>query len=139
MNDFKFTIKQRVKFYETDLQGVMHHSEFFRYFETARVEYMRHLKLIENGDFIGKSTVTVVETKGNFLKPLKFDDLFEIHIKISELKNASMLFEYMITKQNNLEKIATGWTRVAAIDKQNYKPTKIPKVMKEKISLFEKI
>ena len=36
-----FTYKRRVKFYETDGMRVVHHANYLRYFEEARVEYLR--------------------------------------------------------------------------------------------------
>lgn len=36
-----FTYKRRVKFYETDAMQVVHHANYLRYFEEARVEYLR--------------------------------------------------------------------------------------------------
>ncbi len=139
MDKFRFSLTQRVKFYETDLQTVMHHSEYFKYFETARVEYMRNLGLIKKGDFVGSSTVTVVKTLAVFNFPLKFDDEFKINVRISDLKRTNMTFEYRINRADDNRLIATGLTKVAAIDRKSYKPTRIPPVMVDKITAFEKL
>lgn len=40
-----FIYKRRVKFYETDGMQVVHHANYLRYFEEARVEYLREGKL----------------------------------------------------------------------------------------------
>mgnify|MGYP000249430447 FL=1 len=40
-----FLYKRRVKFYETDGMQVVHHANYLRYFEEARVEYLREGKL----------------------------------------------------------------------------------------------
>ena len=39
-------IKDRVRFVETDLMGVVHHSNYLRWFEMARVEYLRRANVL---------------------------------------------------------------------------------------------
>ena len=39
-------IKDRVRFVETDLMGVVHHSNYLRWFEMARVEYLRRANVM---------------------------------------------------------------------------------------------
>lgn len=137
MEDFRFFIEQRVRFYETDLQGVLHHADYFRHFENARVEYMRNLNLIEGNDFVGDSTITVVRTDCSYKRPLRFDDAFKVYVRIADIKNASMTFEYKILRSDNSSLIAQGSTKIAAVERNNYKPTKIPQIMVDKIKVFE--
>ena len=137
MSKFKFFTQERVKFYETDLQGIMHHTNYFRYLETARVEYMRNLELLKDSDFTGEPTVTVVEARCAYSNPLKFDEPFKIFVRVSEIKNASMTFEYNIVKTNADENVANATVKIATVDRQSFKPTKIDTVMKERIIAFE--
>jgi len=137
MKDFKFYTEARVRFCETDLQGILHHSRHFQYFEVGRVEYMRNLKLIENNDFVGPATVTIVESGAKYLATLKFDETFKIYVRISELKGASMVFEYKLVKGSD-EIAAEGFTRCATINRKTFKPVRMPDIWRKKITKFEK-
>jgi acyl-CoA thioester hydrolase len=138
MADFKFYTEGRVRFCETDLQGILHHSDYLRYFEVGRVEYIRKLGLIENNDFAGPATITIVEASTRYIKPLKFDDRFKIYVRISEMKGATMTFEYKLVKTETDETVATGITRMATVDRKSFKPVRIPEIWHNKITLFEK-
>lgn len=136
MSDFKFYTQERVRFSETDLQGVLHHSNYLRYFEVGRIEYMRNLGLLKNNDFVGPATVAVVEANCVYVKPLKFDDVFKLFVRVSDLKGASMIFEYELVGDGG-EIFAEGFTKVATVDRAKFKPTRIPNSWHLKISDFE--
>ena len=138
MGDFKFFCEARVRFCETDLQGILHHSKYLEYFEVGRVEYIRKLGLIENNDFAGPATITIVETKTTYMKPLRFDDPLRIYVRVSEMRGARMNYEYKIVNPKSDDVIATGYTMCATVDRKKFRPVRIPAIWKEKISLFEK-
>ncbi len=97
---------RRVHFYETDAQGVVHHSNYFRYFEEARDKFFRergypYSKLREAG-----YEVVLLEARCSFKKPLLFDELFNIHIKLSELNRYKFSFEYEVFVEEELKAVA---------------------------------
>jgi len=98
---------------------------------------MRKLNFIENNDFVGDATVAVVESRCSHIKTLKFDDHFRIYVKATKLSGATIIFEYNIVKTDDKSLIATGFTKLATVDRKNFKPKRIPELMRSKISSFE--
>lgn len=137
MENFKHHIDARVRWYETDLQGVSHHSNYLRYFEIGRVDYMRQLNLIEGNDFVGPATVAIVESKCVHKTPLRFDDPIRIFTRIAKLTGATMTFEYKILNRNSDEISAEGHTILATVDRKTFKPVRMTEIFRKKISEFE--
>lgn len=124
-----FRTRLRARFAETDLQGVVHHSVYFVYFEQARVEYFKHLgfdfwELRRGGDF----DITVVEARCKYLAPAGFDDELEIAVWTSQVRRASFTIEYCICRGET--PVAYGHTVQAAIDPRTSRPRSLPDAMR---------
>lgn len=124
-----FRTRLRARFAETDLQGIVHHSVYFVYFEQARVEYFKHLgfdfwELRRDGDF----DITVVEAHCKYLAPAGFDDELEIAVWTSQVRHASFTIEYSIHRGKM--PIAYGQTVQAAIDPRTGRPRSLPDTMR---------
>jgi len=96
---FTFQASWRTRFYEADLQGVIHHSEIIRYLEIGRVEYWRKLG-IGYQDFLDSGFQYVVaRVECNYLKPLHFDATIAIKVRVSHQTRTSLTYEYLIFDQ----------------------------------------
>lgn len=81
--EFKYT--KRVEFYETDLAGIMHFSNFFRYMEIAEHAFVRSLGFSIHQEFDGvKTGWPRVHVECDFFKPLQYEDEVEIHLQVAE-------------------------------------------------------
>ncbi len=114
--------KRRVQFYETDAQGVVHHSNYLRYFEEARGEFLRSIGIPYS--FIRKEgyEVVLLEISCSFKKPLFYDELFELCIELEELNRYTFTFKYQIKVEEDLR--AEGRTKHCVI--KNGKIVSIP-------------
>ncbi len=107
----------RVRFFETDLMGIVHHGSYFTYFEHGRVEWLR-ARGVTYADWAAKGVhLPVVEAHAHYQVPARFDDELEIETTLTELRTVSLRFGYRIERAGTL--IATGWTRLACIDAQH--------------------
>jgi acyl-CoA thioester hydrolase len=117
-----FNYQRRVAYYETDAMGIVHHSNYIRMFEDARVDWMRELGLINfhvpEGDFV----FAVHELSCNFKKPLKFNDLFQVSLW-AELDGVRIRLEYKISCAG--EAIADGKTVLVPLDRA-FRPARLP-------------
>ena len=91
-----FKIKRQVQLHETDLGALMHHHNYFLWMEQAEYEMFRHIDEKVVGDldenFKGSGWPrSKVEMK--YLKPLRFEDEVEIHLKICRIRNAAIEYE----------------------------------------------
>ncbi|MFN7064711.1 MAG: acyl-CoA thioesterase [Aquificaceae bacterium] len=127
-----FSYSRRVQFYETDAQGVVHHSNYFRYFEEARGELLRSLgfpysRLREEG-----YEVVLLSIQCDFLKPLYYEEEFRVDLKLSHINRFTFSFEYLLSSLDILR--AKGYTRHCLL--KDGKVVSLPKDLREKISLF---
>ena len=99
---FPFAIRQRVRFAETDAQGVVYYANYLMYAEVGRVAFLRHLGL----DYADLRTqdvdFTIGEAKVRYHAPLRFDDEYDIRVRVGEIKRASWAFDYRIERADGL-------------------------------------
>lgn len=88
----------RVKFFDTDVMGVVHHSNYIRMFETGRVEFLRALEIDLNDMMSDGVLFPIVEIGAKFHAPAHFDDEIEIETTPQALTKAKMQFSYKIRR-----------------------------------------
>ena len=124
MTGFRFQIEIRVRFAETDAQGVAHHAAYLVWFETARIEYLRRF----DGGYPGLREqgieATTSEVYVRYRQPAAFDDRLLVHVRCTELRGARFRFEYAVERAG--ETVAEGWTGHACVDGKTLRPTRVP-------------
>ena len=134
-HDFSLSAPIRVRFAETDAQGIAHNSNYFVWFEVARVEYLeRYAGGYQKLRDLGIEAV-VLETHIRYLQPAKFDDRLRVHARCLDVKGARFRYEYAI--ERNGELIADGWTAHATVDASTMRPTRVPSWLQESIASAE--
>jgi acyl-CoA thioester hydrolase len=124
VSDFHFTAAVRVRFAETDAQGVAHNSNYFVWFEVARVEFLEryaggYQRLRDEG-----IESVVLEAHARFLLPAVFDDRLLVHARCHAVRGARFRFDYAIERDGT--PIADGWTTHATVDASTLRPTRLP-------------
>jgi acyl-CoA thioester hydrolase len=132
---FRFRTDIRVRFAETDAQGIAHNSNYLVWFEVARVGYLEEFAggypaLREQG-----VESFVLESHVRYRRPVQFDDRLCIHARVGELRGARFRFDYEVERGGEL--IADGWTSHACVDARTLRPTRIPKSLAEAITRAE--
>lgn len=127
-----FSYRRRVQFYETDAQGIVHHSNYFKYFEEARGQLLRFLgfpysKLREKG-----YEVVLLKADCEFIKPLYYDEEFQIDLSLSSIDRFTFSFDYLVNSSDLLK--AKGYTKHCIL--REGKIVSIPSEIKESLSLF---
>ena len=121
---FESTVQHRVPFYETDAMGIVHHSNYVRYFELARILWMdehdRPYREYVNEDL--HFTTTAVEVA--YHRGARFDDVLDIRCWMERVRPASLRIIYEVTR--NGERIASGATEHAMVDASG-RPRRIPR------------
>jgi acyl-CoA thioester hydrolase len=124
VDGFAFSTPVKVRFAETDAQGIAHNSNYFVWFEVARVEYLEryaggYQRLRDRG-----VEALVLETHVRYLVPAKFDDRLLVHARCLDVKGARFRYEYAIERDGEL--VADGWTAHATVDATTFRPTRVP-------------
>lgn len=119
-------IPVRVYYEDTDSGGVVYHSNYLKYMERARTEWLRQLKL-EQIDLLEKLNIVFVvhSMQIAFKKPAKLDDLLDVKTQIKKLGRSSIVFLQKILKNNQL--LIEAEVKVACVNVLSFKPVVIPK------------
>ena len=98
---YEFKATRRVEFSETDMAGIVHYSNFFRYMETAEHAFFRSLGF----SIVSPHTEPPVgwprvHASCDYKHPLRFEDEVEIQLLVSEKKAKSLSYLFKIHKLN---------------------------------------
>ncbi len=115
----------RVKYYETDKMQYAHHSNYAKYFETARIEWLRAAGISYKDMEDQGVMLPVVNINTNFKKPAKYDDLLTIKTALKQIPDVKIIFTYKIHNQEQ-ELLTTGETTLVFVDMQKNRPIRCP-------------
>ena len=133
---FHFHTEVRIRFAETDAQGIAHHAAFLVWFEVGRVEYLERF----DGGYPslrarGFEALTI-EAHARYFAPARFDDRLSVGIRCVDLRGARFRFEYDVAREG--ESIADGWTGHACVDAATFRPTRVPAYLVHGIEAAER-
>jgi acyl-CoA thioester hydrolase len=130
MEAFPFRHRQRVRFGETDMQNVVYYANYLLYAEVGRVAYLRELGLLY-GDIVAKGLdFTIGEASVRYRAPLRFDEEFDINVRLGEIRHSSWAFEYSVDRADGLH-CAEMTTVQVMIDRSSLRATRIPADLRE--------
>ena len=128
----EFTHEIKVYYEDTDSGGVVYYSNYLKFLERARTEFINSIglsnkKLLE--EF--KTLIIVKACNIEYLKPAKLEDKLQIYSSIDSFKKASFVIHQNIKKNNDL--IVKAKLKLVTINKEG-KPVKIPSVLEKKLN-----
>jgi acyl-CoA thioester hydrolase len=138
---YEFKVVRRVEFSETDMAGIVHYSNFFRYMETAEHGFFRALGysvvMDQTDPPVGWPRV---HAECEYRQPLRFEDEVEIHMLVSEKKSKSLSYLFKFRKLNGPMpvEVARGSLTVVCVVKQSdgrMSSAHIPKAFADKIEV----
>ncbi len=92
--------RHTVQYYETDRMGIAHHSNYIRWMEEARVDFLRQLgwgyDRLEAEGIV--SPVTALDCK--YKATTTFPDVVTVQVYVAQLKNATLRIGYRMEKQD---------------------------------------
>ncbi|MDR3560676.1 MAG: thioesterase family protein [Negativicutes bacterium] len=110
------TVKDKVRFVETDMMGVVHHSNFFRWFEMGRVEYLRQAGVFLLDLMAAGILFPISDVSCHYRASARFDDTIAIETTMLELSKVKMVFGYQVRRESDGLLLATGNTKNAFTD-----------------------
>lgn len=128
VNPFYTTNPRKIQFYETDLMGIVHHSNYLRIFEEARVAWAVEKGLLNYQQASSAFQLAVVETNVRHLQALKFGDEIQVEVQACQQK-IRIVFEYKLyARARNDKPFATCKTVHVALD-TDLNVMRVPKTM----------
>ncbi|MCF0176476.1 MAG: acyl-CoA thioesterase [Bacteroidales bacterium] len=130
----KSECKLSVRYYETDLMGVVHHSNYLRYFETGRTEMMIQLGMpIEEVEKLGVM-LPVAASECRYKLPAKMGDVLRIVSTVNKVPAAKLIIDTEIYNQKD-ELLCTGSVTLGFIDAVTRRPVRCPQPL---VEVFER-
>ncbi len=124
-----------VRYYETDLMGIVHHSNYIRYFETARSKALKDLGLpIDRIEDLG-IMMPVIHVECDYKIPVKMGEEIRIVSTIKDIPRVKIKIDSDIFNFRG-EKVASGSVTLGFIHSHNRKPTRAPGFVIEVFSPF---
>ncbi len=137
---YEFKIIQRVEFSDTDMAGIVHYANYFRYMDAAEHAFFRSL-----GFSIWTQQVEPpvgwprVHAECDFKQPLRFEDEVEVHLLVREKKSKSLsyLFKFHKVGVSPAVEVARGLVTAVCVTEHHgrMRAAPIPKVVADKIEV----
>jgi YbgC/YbaW family acyl-CoA thioester hydrolase len=139
---YEFKLKKIVEFFETDMAGIVHFSNFFRYMEMAEHAFYRNLGWSVHPQ---KSELDViwprVSATCDYKIPLYFEDTIEIHLMVQKKTEKTIRYLFHFSKSENeiSQTVAVGALTIVCSryheESNGFKSTPIPNRINEQIEV----
>ena len=122
-----------VRYYETDQMGIVHHSNYIRYFECARNNMMREFGYpIEKCEEDGV-TIPIVSVSCRYKRPAKMGDDLRVVAMVEEVPLAKLRIKQAVYNQDNVLCVE-GEVVLGVLNKATGRPTRCPVKLLEAIN-----
>jgi len=114
-------------YYETDKMGIVHHSNYIRWFEEARLDFMRKAGMIYTDVEKEDILMPVISVNCKYKVPVAFDDEVKIITKLTFFNGIRMKYSYEIYKTKDGSLSAYGESEHCFIDEKTREPINLKK------------
>ena len=114
-----------VRYYETDQMGIVHHSNYIRYFECGRNAMLKDMDIPMEKIEAGGVMMAVVAVDAKYKVPARLGDTLRIVSIIDTPPTAKVLVKTEIYNQND-QLVCTGSVTLGFIDAQTRRPVRCP-------------
>lgn len=140
VDGYRFSTDLRVRFNETDAQGVVHNAVYLVWLEIVRIAYLARVPggyrgLVEEHGV----DVTTVEAYVRYRAGCRFDDELRLWARTTDVRGARFRFEYAVERLSNpAGPVAEGWTGHACVDAATLRPIRVPGWLSETLGALER-
>ncbi len=131
-----FRTSRRVEFVDTDMAGIVHFSNFFRWMESAELDFLKArgltFKWEQDGLALGLPRVSA---SCDYLKPVRFDDTLDIAVLLEKLGRTSLTYGFEFSVHGEL--VARGRLSCVccrSLPGNRLEPTEIPAALRAKLT-----
>ena len=119
----------RVYYEDTDAGGVVYHSNYLNFMERARTEWLRALGFEQPHVKADMGVIIVVHSmQVEFKSPAYFNDLLDIHCKLTKVGRGSIEMEQKTMREHTL--LIKAQVKLAFVNADTFKPLGIPAEIK---------
>ena len=128
---------RKANYYETDQMGVIHHSNYIRWFEEARVDFMEQMGFgYDKATAVGLD-FAVLGVSCEYLSMVRFGETVRIKAAVTRLTPSRMTVSYRVEDEETGVLRCTGQTRHCYFDNAAQRPVSLKKVLPELYAKFD--
>ena len=121
--EFRWPI--RVYYEDTDAGGVVYHSDYLKYFERARTEWLRSLGFEQPELRAQDGIIFVVRSiRIKYAQPARFNEILEVTSRLVEIGRSRFVFEQTLLRGKEL--LTQAQVEVACVADPGFRPTALP-------------
>lgn len=118
-------VKEKVRYYETDMMGIAHHSNHIRWFECGRSEYLQRAGVDLNELMKRGIIYPIKHVSCEYLHPIYFGDILRIETTVKRLTRAQMVCTYRLVRDIDDTLLAIGETQNVFALQKTGAPTRL--------------
>ena len=130
--------KLKVRYVETDQMGIVHHSNYYAWFEVGRTEFITQIGMTYKQMEEANVMLPVVESSCKYIQGAKYEDIIIIETFMHELSGAKVIFNYNIIRESDEKILAKGSTTHAFVN-DKFRVVNLKKASPDIWSRFEKL
>jgi acyl-CoA thioester hydrolase len=130
--------KLKVRYVETDQMGIVHHSNYYAWFEVGRTEYITEIGMTYKQMEEAGIMLPVVESSCKYIEGAKYEDILIIETFMQELNGAKVIFNYNVVRENDGKVLAKGSTTHAFVN-EKFRVVNLKKANAEMWERFQKL
>ena len=139
MSQFRFHHPIEVRYGDLDPQGHLNNASYLTFFEQARIQYLRHLGMFDEGQSFMDIGVILADVHIAYKKPVEWGTPVKVGVRTMKIGNKSMTVEQTIVHAETGEVFAIGEVVMVTYDYHTGKSIPIPPEWREKVSKFEEL
>jgi acyl-CoA thioester hydrolase len=134
--DYPVVISLPVQWGEQDKFGHVNNTVFFRWFESARIEYLNRIGLSEmmERERVGPILAAI---GCNYRRQLTFPDTVDIGSRVTRIGRSSITMSHALWSQRQQALVADGDSTIVAFDYQTQRPVSVPDSIRQAIEKLE--
>jgi acyl-CoA thioester hydrolase len=121
---FKLSAHTRVDFSDTDAQAIVYYGRYLPYFDMARVEYLRHLGLLDPAPRDEEFVMRALSVE--YFAPARFDDAIEIFVRVARIGRSSVTWEFAAHRADDDQLLVSSTQTAVFIDIAARRPVPVP-------------
>lgn len=113
----------RVRYAETDRMGLLHHANYFVYFEMGRTELLRQRGITYREMEDAGHLLVIIDVGCKFRKPARYDDLLILRTTVQRVTHVKIVHQYQLFRDGEL--LTEGHSTLACVDRDG-RPQPLP-------------
>jgi acyl-CoA thioester hydrolase len=137
MSEFHFYHPIEVRYGDLDPQGHVNNAKYLTYMEQARIHYLVHVSLFQNGQSFTDIGIILADAHVTFLASVQFGQPVRVGVRVTRLGDKSMTMEYRLEDAATGQELATGSTVLVAYNYRDRMTIQIPDEWRKILVEFE--